>query len=468
MKYVANKILILFFLIFGFLPSKAQICALDSVYYVKMTPFIEKVLSIKDLSVNIHFSDNVRLIPTSGTMFAPNLQELIKDSSHVYLSIQQTGFFFELKEIKEGVATFIRADKTVNINYNIGCLYFRHHGQLYSYGGYGFWKTNGHIRKFNYIDKEWDIIATNKEVISDNFRWFSKKEGNLYIPFQTFVNAGLIDGMTKGKREDYASYKFNVDSRKWTKIGMLSSEMKSLFDNYNLDNGLFDMENGQFHLIDDIGYYFNFSENTVYRLKKVEVSQFLVRRRNIPSRFHYNGMIYNLKSTEFGYDSIPLSRSDFELLNFPIWGRDNSYDIYIAVAFVCVIIIIGAVLFFNRRVKRKIEQAQLKLLKTKSVNQAFVGTELALIKLLLTAANEDKKVDIFQINHVLGIKDKNIGLQKKVRSDMINAINEKYQFVTQNDAPLITSVRKEDDKRFFEYFIMANEIKSIQRFLEKT
>ena len=143
------------------------------------------------------------------------------------------------------------------------------------------------------------------------------------------------------------------------------------------------------------------------------------------------------------------------------------YKIRCLLFVVCVIIIIGVVLFFNRKVKRKIEQAQLKLLKTKSVNQAFVGTELALIKLLLTAANEDKKVDIFQINHVLGIKDKNIGLQKKVRSDMINAINEKYQFVTQNDAPLITSVRKEDDKRFFEYFITANEIKTIQRFLEK-
>ena len=50
---------------------------------------------------------------------------------------------------------------------------------------------------------------------------------------------------------------------------------------------------------------------------------------------------------------------------------------------------------------------------------------------------------------------------------MINAINDKYTFITQGEINLIASVRKEDDKRFFEYFITANEMKTIQRFLEK-
>jgi hypothetical protein len=74
-------------------------------------------------------------------------------------------------------------------------------------------------------------------------------------------------------------------------------------------------------------------------------------------------------------------------------------------------------------------------------------------------------VEINEINHVLGIKDKNVGLQKKVRSDMINAINEKYQFITQSEISLISSVRKDDDKRFYEYFISVTEIKSIERIL---
>jgi len=61
------------------------------------------------------------------------------------------------------------------------------------------------------------------------------------------------------------------------------------------------------------------------------------------------------------------------------------------------------------------------------------------------------------MNHVLGIKDKNIGLQKKVRSDVINSINDKYQFITQSDTLLISSVRKVDDKRFLNILLQTQK-----------
>ena len=109
----------------------------------------------------------------------------------------------------------------------------------------------------------------------------------------------------------------------------------------------------------------------------------------------------------------------------------------------------------------------MKILKSKSITQTFVGTELALIDLLIKAAQKNTKVDIHDINHVLGIKDKNIGLQKKVRSDTINAINEKYHFITQAKSNLIISIRKEDDKRFFEYFVEPSELSTIKRIIEK-
>ena len=123
--------------------------------------------------------------------------------------------------------------------------------------------------------------------------------------------------------------------------------------------------------------------------------------------------------------------------------------------------------FFNQSVKKKIEQAQLKVLKTKTVNQAFTETETSLIQLLINAYSKKQNVEISAINHVLGIKDKNIGLQKKVRSDVINAINDKYVFITQGENNLIGSVRKEDDKRFFEYFVVPTEVKTVQKILEK-
>jgi hypothetical protein len=122
---------------------------------------------------------------------------------------------------------------------------------------------------------------------------------------------------------------------------------------------------------------------------------------------------------------------------------------------------------FKQSVKKKIEQAQLKVLKTKTVNQAFTETEISLIQLLLNAYSAKQNVEIAEINRVLGIKDKNVGLQKKVRSDVINAINDKYIFINQGEINLIASVRKDDDKRFYEYFVVPTEVKTVQKLIEK-
>jgi hypothetical protein len=122
---------------------------------------------------------------------------------------------------------------------------------------------------------------------------------------------------------------------------------------------------------------------------------------------------------------------------------------------------------FKQSVKKKIEQAQLKVLKTKTMNQAFTETEISLIQLLINASGAKQNIEIAEINRVLGIKDKNLGLQKKVRSDVINAINDKYTFITQGEINLIASIRKEDDKRFYEYFIVPTEVKTAQKLIEK-
>jgi hypothetical protein len=129
--------------------------------------------------------------------------------------------------------------------------------------------------------------------------------------------------------------------------------------------------------------------------------------------------------------------------------------------------IILSIWLFKQSVKKKIEQAQLKVLKTKTVNQAFTETEISLIQLLLNAYSAKQNVEIAEINRVLGIKDKNVGLQKKVRSDVINAINDKYIFINQGEINLIASVRKDDDKRFYEYFVVPTEVKTVQKLIEK-
>jgi hypothetical protein len=138
----------------------------------------------------------------------------------------------------------------------------------------------------------------------------------------------------------------------------------------------------------------------------------------------------------------------------------------LAICFVIIMIVLF-IWFFKQSVKKKIEQAQLKVLKTKTVNQTFTETETSLIQLLINEHSKKQNVEIAAINRVLGIKDKNVGLQKKVRSDVINAINDKFVFISHGEFNLIGSVRKEDDIRFFEYFVVPTEIKLIQKIIGK-
>jgi hypothetical protein len=177
--------------------------------------------------------------------------------------------------------------------------------------------------------------------------------------------------------------------------------------------------------------------------------------------------IYSYDLTTQNFIFIPFSLNDFELLRTSIWGSTNLLYNALYIIIGLVLTIVFSFWIFTRVVNRKLEVEQLKILKSKTVNQAFTGTELALLNLLVAATQKQDNVEITQINHVLGIKDKNIGLQKKVRSDVMKAINEKYEFITQSNKPVIGSSRKEEDKRFFEYFITPSELNTIKRILEK-
>ena len=77
---------------------------------------------------------------------------------------------------------------------------------------------------------------------------------------------------------------------------------------------------------------------------------------------------------------------------------------------------------------------------------------------------EEMSVEI-PVNHTTAnITDTN-PIPEKYRHRTL--INDKYIFITQGENNLIASVRKEDDKRFYEYFIVSTEVKAAQKLIEK-
>jgi hypothetical protein len=468
MSCVKNIFLIIFLNILGFAQINAQHSELDTVYFVKKTPFLQKILSYQDLDANINLSPDNYLIPVQGTLYGPNGQEIIKDKKSLYVNIQQTGFVYQLFSQNDSLVEFRRIDRTININYNIGCYNFLHEDRLYSYGGYGFWKTNGHIRQFNVIDKQWDIVPMNYEIFSNGYRWYSSEAEKLFVPFQLILNTGLKFIPENELESQWISYYLDLKQKAWFKLGKLDPSVRKIFGQDKNPTAFLSVKNGFLHIINDEIYYFNFIDNKIYKSIKPDYNQFFIRRFGFRNVFEYKGQIYFYYASSGQFEIVPFNLSNFELLKFPIWRRDTGSDKYVAFILLFILIVFFITRYFKQKIQQRIVLSQLRHLKAKSVGQAFVGTEISLIDMLLQASLANEKIEIHQINHVLGIKDKNVGLQKKVRSDVINGINDKYQIITNGPNPLIVSVRKEDDKRFLEYFILASEVKEIQKIINKS
>jgi hypothetical protein len=438
----------------------------DTSFTVPNSVLLSKLRTLNDLNTSIVLSKESDIIPLQHTFLAPNAQKLIKHGTDIYVLIEQTGFVFKLMNKDSVNCVFKRIDHTVNLNYNIDCKNFFYKGQLFSYGGYGFWKSNGHLRKFNFEDSEWDIIPLSEEVMSSNFTWYDEKAEKLYVPIQRVINAGVAGVENVKGVSILKSYYLDLDQKKWIQLGDLNAEVASKMESDINSVGFLSFSGGLIHLIHDEAYIFDFAQNRIFKSRNADLNQFLIRRSNMTNMFLYNGFIYSYIESSKSFITYPFKMSDFELLKTGIWGTEKKIFYIVILLIVFVLMIVLLTWLINRVVKRKIEAAQLKILKSKTSNQAFSATEVALIQLLLSATLKETTVEIHQINHVLGIKDKNIGLQKKVRSDVMNAINDKFEFIAYSSSLLIVSSRKEDDKRYYEYFINPTEVKAIQRILE--
>lgn len=446
--------------------TSAQFVPCERSYTVYFNPLLQKIKEFSDFNGNIILSRSSNILPLTGTSFAANGQELIKHNGKIYIFLAQTGFIFQMSEPQGDSVVFRKIDNTININYNINCTNFIYKGQIYNYGGYGFWHKTGHLRKFNTVDMEWDIQPTNIEVFTADYDWFSPSEGRLYVPFQKIENKALKDPKIYKGVFEYTSYYLDLKTSDWIKIGKASPELIKLIDQKNY-YGVYPHDKGRVFLINDEAYLFDYVANKIYKSKRADLNQFFIRNGNDLTVFFYKGKYYKYQQGQQIFKTWDFNLNDFELLNFPIWGNDYLTLIFVLAICLVIILIIFFVRLFKQNVKKRIENAQLKVLKTKTMNQAFTETEISLIQLLINANDAKQNIEISEINRVLGIKDKNLGLQKKVRSDVINAINDKYTFITQSEINLIASVRKEDDKRFYEYFIVPTELKTAQKLIEK-
>jgi len=93
--------------------------------------------------------------------FETDGQNLIKTTDGLFLIPEGTGRVYQWSgDTANG--TWTRIDSTYFTGYNYGALVFNLGKEIYSFGGQGFWNTNGNLRYYNGVSREWNVVYLNQ------------------------------------------------------------------------------------------------------------------------------------------------------------------------------------------------------------------------------------------------------------------------------------------------------------------
>ena len=480
-------------------------------YPLRLFPFLEKYLEQPGYVYPMRGGrySFIDLRPWTDD-FKTGGQQLLRTDSNLYIFVLSTSRVYKAVKKDSQYIHFQRIDSTLGIFYNIGSYQFTDGEDLYSYGGYGFWKNNGLLRKFNFKQGEWDVVPLNREVIAQvhpgPLIWYDPVRRKLHVPFQQVVN----DGVTQIKHEvgeiDEASWELDLETRTWERTGtahpsvLTIAEKANVDVNYRFQDGIILESIGQMVWID---YRHNrltqSGNNPVVQLMNRNPSLFDLTFIKNNTQFYYNTQ--NQKS-----DSLDLRQ--LTPMEVSVVIESDSRLPWAAAGF--IVSALAAGMFISKRRKSKklsesahivagksvaekrviptvvhqseigenygideihveeaagVDEIESEIVAIETDSAVFTATEKDLILLCLERSEAGGHADIDEINHILGIKNKNKGLQKKVRSEVFNSVNNKFREYIKGSSGLIESVRNKNDKRYFDYFIESRNFSAIRALL---
>ena len=432
---------------------------------VKNSYFLSKIIATSNSSLVLR-GPAQSFIQFNHPVLGIREQVAIKTPNNFFIAISGAGRIYQQIAATDTLLYFKRIDDNENINYNLGAFYFSNGETICNHGGYGFWKTNGTIRGFNFKDGEWDVFPTNVEVYNPIFpgsSWYDVSKNALYIPYQQVINSGLKGFQSAaGKITDGVMY-LDCKTWDWIEIGQVKPNYLNIIKNaktkiYN--------QSGYFISDGEDVYWIDYLNNSVSINTNRTLAQSINRLDNSSIQYYKEGILYSYFPSTGALDTIVIDESKFVKEPDALWGlRFELLTIWPLLLGLFLFIV--SLWYFFSVPSKKVQKRNNETLTPsfKKLDVSFNQTELSLIDLLIEKSLVGATATINDINYVLGIKDKNVGMQKKVRSDVINGINERFKYATSQDIQLVLSVRSETDKRYFEYFIAKDQISKVQKLI---
>jgi len=200
------------------LPKGQLLITKDSLSFYSFTKTGVYEFSFTNNELSKSFSSYSKELPSELTSVPlNNLRTTVSEDGTVYFLYPGGGllFVYENNQIK-------RIDRSFAHRNQFSGHFFCYKNTPYLMGGYGYWKSNSLLTKFNFQTKEWDYIETRGQIpeLGVNKGSFVVDNDILYV----FDFYEKIDD--KDQKNDNL-YELDLKSLKWEKKGSLNS----LFDN---------------------------------------------------------------------------------------------------------------------------------------------------------------------------------------------------------------------------------------------
>jgi len=470
-------------------------CLLSSFFQVVAQP-MQSTLLYKlyktQAPVNQIFAPNLNNLFSVSKNYTDNKQYLIKTSKQLFLGIDGTGQLYEIFEASPGVLDAQRVDSTVYAGNNFCAATFSIDTAVFSFGGYGFWKTNGTLKQYNFYSREWDVVPLLEErpsifcqkpsgfywkgdlneakkledmntAFAPSFYWVDNEKKLFYAGVQHLINQSISDSVQTFKAQYNASLSvLDLSTKQWKVLGDILNY--GWHYTVQLPWGLLVVESPESI------YYTDFDHNRLLYCKEDKIPQYRKFFRNrVPDLFFYaDGYIYFGEVAINSIDSIPVSKEDFEERNALFYTatkkvskisllNDNYRIPFFFVLFASVVVLIVA---FRRKSQNRANNSAFvspTVLPTQLPLVDRIGIlnemERQLILYLVEQSLQGKRVTVEAVNKLSGVAFKNEPIRRRTRSELINAVNDKWLIISGNRERFVLSEKSDFDGRTREYFI---------------
>jgi hypothetical protein len=418
------------------------------------------ILNIKDLTGTFHYTG----------------QSLNKNPKGLFLNPIGTGRLYKWK----GTPTYgkwERIDSTYFTGYNFLSILFSVDSTIYNFGGTGFWYQNGNLRRYNPSSNEWTADPLNKSI-----PWL--RDHHILFYLDTLKDVLYFNG--QGRFHD-AILMNDIDSTSIGKMYKLDIKNKIV-----TDLGKYEPIKGDFLGMTPWGTVSSFYDladlvnNKFYKLSKnVENNLLRVLTKSISNRFAWqysfwiDSALYFASPTK-GYDSVIIHKSDLIPTNKPVYSQikeiqknNNPFPPILWITLLGIMFIMNIYLYIiykkeNRKNSYKLGFDETKINIATSSKSKLTELEKRLLELIFENSVLKKMTEIAEINNILGCGNKNIDVQKRLRSDAINALNEKLSLSFLTDHKIVERKRSAFDGRIFEYYIDQQYFTAIQQLLNNS